>query len=131
MEPQARGVYCAAAGVVLPGGAARFNVPIRTVTVRRGRAISGVGSGITAGATGDGEWAEWEARTQFLEPAVRVGLASRPITPADPLPAVLAAHAINAPAAFLRHKTTRQDHYGQFAADTPGIFDTLLWNERG
>lgn len=200
LEAEARGVYCGAAGVVLPGGAARFNVPIRTVLVRRGRATCGIGSGITAGATRDGEWAEWETKTQFLEQAsrpfrllqtiriedgaacdldlhldrltaaaehfgfvldrgrvrgelqaalqgyagsararltvdargvVRVELASRPMVPAAALPVVLAAHAINAPAAFLRYKTTRRSHYEQFAADTPGIFDTLLWNKRG
>lgn len=62
---------------------------------------------------------------------VRVELASRPNTPARPLPVVLAAHAISAPAPFFRHKTTRRDHYEQFAADTSGTFDTLLWNERG
>lgn len=61
-----------------------------------------------------------------------VELASCPITPAGPLPVVLAAYAIHAPAAFLRHKTTRRDHCGQFAAaDTAGTFDTQLWNERG
>ena len=200
VEPQARGVYCGAAGVVLPGGAARFNVPIRTVTVRRGKATCGVGSGITADASQDGEWAEWAAKTQFLEQAsrpfrllqtirvedarpchlelhldrlaaaaahfgfaldrervqgeleaalqlstgsararvtvdvrgvVRIDLASRPNTPAGPLPVVLAAHAISAPAPFLRHKTTRRDHFEQFAADTADAFDTLMWNERG
>lgn len=200
VEPKARGVYCGAAGVVLPGGAARFNVPIRTVTVRRGKATCGIGSGITADASRDGEWAEWAAKTQFLEQAsqpfrllqtirvedgrpchldlhldrlaaaaahfgfpldrervrgelgealqrctgsararvtvdvrgiVRIDLASPPATPAGALPVVLAAHAVHAPAAFLRHKTTRREHYAQFAADGPGAFDTLLWNERG
>lgn len=66
-EPLARGVYCGAVGVVLPGGAARFNVPIRTVTVRDGRATCGIGSGITADSTPDGEWAEWTHKSLFLE----------------------------------------------------------------
>ena len=200
VEPQARGVYCGAAGVVLPGGAARFNVPIRTVTVRKGTATCGIGSGITADATPGGEWAEWAVKSQFLAQAsqpfqllqtirtdegrpcnldlhlqrlmaagahfgfpvdrarvraeleaacarstgsararvlvdvrgdVRVELAGLPDTPAGPLSVVLAGHAVRAPAAFLRHKTTRRDHFDPFTADKPGAFDTLLWNEHG
>jgi para-aminobenzoate synthetase/4-amino-4-deoxychorismate lyase len=34
LEAAPRGVYCGAIGVVRPGGAATFNVPIRTVTLR-------------------------------------------------------------------------------------------------
>jgi para-aminobenzoate synthetase / 4-amino-4-deoxychorismate lyase len=69
LEPAARGVYCGAAGVVLPGGAARFNVPIRTVVVRAGRARYGVGSGITTDSTPSGEWAEWHCKTESLRQA--------------------------------------------------------------
>ena len=32
---------------------------------------------------------------------------------------------------FVRHKTTRRDHYAAFAPSTPGVFDTVLWNEAG
>ncbi|MFC7411757.1 aminotransferase class IV [Hydrogenophaga atypica] len=31
---------------------------------------------------------------------------------------------------FFRHKTTRRAHYDAFAPTTPGVFDTLLWNEQ-
>jgi para-aminobenzoate synthetase/4-amino-4-deoxychorismate lyase len=66
-EPQPRGVYCGAVGVVRPGGDATFNVAIRTATVRNGRWRCGFGSGITAGSTADGEWAEWRQKQVFLD----------------------------------------------------------------
>ena len=66
LEPRARGVYCGAVGVVRPGGNARFNVPIRTVTLHGGEARCGVGSGITADARAEAEWAEWQHKLAFL-----------------------------------------------------------------
>lgn len=69
LEPDARGVYCGAVGVVRPGGHATFNVPIRTVTVRDGRARCGIGSGITFDAQAEGEWQEWRSKRMFLERA--------------------------------------------------------------
>jgi len=69
VEPAPRGVYCGAVGVIQPGGAARFNVPIRTVTLRDSRATCGIGSGITADATANGEWAEWAHKARFLHRA--------------------------------------------------------------
>jgi para-aminobenzoate synthetase / 4-amino-4-deoxychorismate lyase len=200
LEAAPRGVYCGAAGVVLPGGAARFNVPIRTVTVHKDRVRCGIGSGITADSTREGEWDEWANKVRFLEQAsqpfrllqtlrieagraceldlhlerleaaaahfgfpfdrarargklqaaavrtrascrarvlvdvrgdISVELAGMPHAPVDLPPVVLAAEAVSAPPAFLRHKTTRRDHLVGFAADTPAVFDTLLWNECG
>ena len=69
LEPEPRGVYCGAVGVVRPGGAATFNVAIRTVTVQRGAARCGIGSGITADATDEGEWQEWRHKRAFLDRA--------------------------------------------------------------
>jgi para-aminobenzoate synthetase/4-amino-4-deoxychorismate lyase len=69
IEPGPRGVYCGAVGVVRPGGAATFNVAIRTVTVQGGSARCGIGSGITADATAEGEWQEWRHKRAFLERA--------------------------------------------------------------
>lgn len=69
LEPGPRGVYCGAVGVVRPGGAATFNVAIRTVTVQGGVARCGIGSGITADATAEGEWQEWRHKRVFLERA--------------------------------------------------------------
>ena len=74
LEPEPRGVYCGAIGVVRPGqqaGAiqATFNVPIRTVAVQSGRLRCGIGSGITSGALPDAEWQEWRDKRKFLERA--------------------------------------------------------------
>lgn len=69
LEPAPRGVYCGAIGVVRPGGHATFNVAIRTVTLRGTAARCGIGSGITADATAEGEWREWQTKRAFLERA--------------------------------------------------------------
>jgi para-aminobenzoate synthetase/4-amino-4-deoxychorismate lyase len=73
LEPEPRGIYCGAIGVVQPGGAATFNVPIRTLTLRDDggmvRVRCGIGSGITADATADGEWAEWRHKRAFVDRA--------------------------------------------------------------
>lgn len=201
LEETPRGVYCGAVGVVEPGGAARFNVPIRTVVLRGSHAVCGIGSGITADASAEAEWAEWANKSLFLEQAsepfrllqtlrrqdgqwmnlelhldrlaaasgqfgfafhrqgvrealeaashsgalatcrgrvligpggdVQVDLSELPATPAGMLPVRLASQPVSAPQAFLRHKTTRRDHFRLFEADTPEAFDTLLWNDRG
>ena len=69
IEPGPRGVYCGAVGVVRPVGVATFYVAIRTVTVQDGSAHCGIGSGITADATAQGEWPEWHHKRSFLERA--------------------------------------------------------------
>ena len=73
LEPEPRGVYCGALGVVQPGGAATFNVPIRTLALReQGGAMQvrcGIGSGITADATAAGEWDEWRHKRAFIDRA--------------------------------------------------------------
>jgi para-aminobenzoate synthetase/4-amino-4-deoxychorismate lyase len=75
LEPEPRGVYCGALGLVRPGGlegagvTATFNVPIRTVTLRGQAARCGIGSGITSSATADGEWREWRLKQAFVERA--------------------------------------------------------------
>lgn len=67
LERDARGVYCGAIGVVRPGGAATFNVAIRTVEInQRKEVICGIGSGITIDAHFDGEWAEWGHKAAFV-----------------------------------------------------------------
>lgn len=67
LERAPRGVYCGAVGVLRPDGSATFNVPIRTVVLQDGQAQCGIGSGITADAGTDGEWAEWGGKRRFLE----------------------------------------------------------------
>ncbi len=75
LEPEPRGVYCGAIGVVQPGGAATFNVPIRTLALRDdGGTVHvrcGIGSGITADATAAGEWDEWRHKRAFVDRASR------------------------------------------------------------
>ncbi|ARF89628.1 para-aminobenzoate synthase [Burkholderia cenocepacia] len=66
LEPDPRGVYCGAVGVVRPGGAATFNVAIRTVEIDGGGEVScGIGSGITIDARFDQEWTEWANKAAF------------------------------------------------------------------
>ncbi len=73
LEPAPRGVYCGALGVVRPDGLgqfrATFNVPIRTVTLQGDAARCGIGSGITADATAEGEWREWQNKQAFVQRA--------------------------------------------------------------
>jgi len=69
LEAAPRGVYCGALGVLRPGGAATFNVPIRTVSLRGNEARCGIGSGVTSGATADGEWREWGLKQAFVQRA--------------------------------------------------------------
>ncbi|MCD2165962.1 chorismate-binding protein [Comamonas koreensis] len=73
LELEPRGWYCGALGVVRSDGAggirATFNVPIRTVALRGTQLQCGIGSGITADATADGEWREWMHKRAFLERA--------------------------------------------------------------
>lgn len=66
LEPDARGIYCGAMGLVRPGGHATFNVPIRTVTLQGQAALCGIGSGITAYASAHGEWNEWHHKQSFI-----------------------------------------------------------------
>ena len=76
LEPTPRGVYCGAVGVLQPGGAATFNVAIRTVELTpqspgHWQAACGVGSAITADSQSDAEAAEWRHKRRFLERAAR------------------------------------------------------------
>ena len=77
LEPQPRGVYCGALGIVRPGQAsgrihATFNVPIRTVVQQAGELVCGIGSGITASARAADEWMEWQYKQIFLHKAAEM-----------------------------------------------------------
>ncbi|MBB2486844.1 chorismate-binding protein [Mitsuaria sp. WAJ17] len=66
LEPEARGWYCGALGLIQPGGVATFNVPIRTVEQGPAGLQCGIGSGITLDSEPAAELAEWRAKTRFL-----------------------------------------------------------------
>jgi para-aminobenzoate synthetase/4-amino-4-deoxychorismate lyase len=71
LEQRPRGWYCGALGLLQPGGAATFNVPIRTVertaeTAPDGALRCGIGSGITLDSEPAAEIAEWRAKSRFL-----------------------------------------------------------------
>jgi para-aminobenzoate synthetase/4-amino-4-deoxychorismate lyase len=200
LEDGPRGVYCGALGVLQPGGAATFNVPIRTVVLQGGQARCGIGSGITLDAGAEAEAHEWRHKRGFLERAAQpfellqtlrlhagvfphaplhlerlqaaarhfgfvsdggaaqaalAGIAEAHATgtwrvrllcdaagrlraeafalppTAQPVRVQLAPRPVEAPPDFLRHKTTRRDHYEALAPQDPALFDTLLWNAEG
>lgn len=68
LEPQPRGVYCGAIGLIQPNRQAQFNVAIRTVVVDRQRqeAIYGVGSGVVWDSVAADEYAECRAKAKVL-----------------------------------------------------------------
>jgi para-aminobenzoate synthetase/4-amino-4-deoxychorismate lyase len=68
LESSPRGVYCGAVGLVEPGGAATFNVPIRTVVVDsfEGKAEYGTGGGVTWDSTPGGEYREALEKARLL-----------------------------------------------------------------
>jgi len=69
LEAEPRGIYCGAIGVLQPGGAATFNVGIRSVVLREDVARCGIGSGITCDASAAAEWDEWRYKQRFLQRA--------------------------------------------------------------
>jgi para-aminobenzoate synthetase component 1 len=71
LEPFARGPYCGAVGWMAPGGDCDWSVAIRTLAIEGEAVTVGVGGGIVADSTAQGEWEEalWKAR--FLNPAIR------------------------------------------------------------
>jgi para-aminobenzoate synthetase/4-amino-4-deoxychorismate lyase len=74
---------------------------------------------------------DWRVRLR-VDALGRAQAQAFPFTPGDAAVRVqLAPAPIEAPAEFLRHKTTRRDHYERFALTQPEVFDTLLWNAHG
>lgn len=68
LEPHPRGLYTGAIGLIQPGGAAVFNMPIRTVVRDRERAEASlhVGGGVTWDSTATGEYEECRLKAVFL-----------------------------------------------------------------
>ncbi len=71
LEPEPRGVYCGAAGVMSPHGPAEFNVAIRTAWVDRHArtATYGVGGGIIWDSDPTDEWEETQVKARVLQSA--------------------------------------------------------------
>ena len=66
LEPQPRGVYCGTIGLLLPNGRRIFNVAIRTIQLHQGKAIYGVGGGITWDSTWKSEYREVHQKAAVL-----------------------------------------------------------------
>ena len=66
LEGRRRRVYTGAIGYIFPCARAEFNVAIRTVSLRKGKARLGVGSGITFDSEPALEFAECLGKTLFL-----------------------------------------------------------------
>jgi para-aminobenzoate synthetase/4-amino-4-deoxychorismate lyase len=66
LERHPRGVYTGAIGHIAPSGGATFNVAIRTLVLRNGRAHMGVGGGIVADSNPVSEYRECQLKASFL-----------------------------------------------------------------
>jgi para-aminobenzoate synthetase component 1 len=71
LERSARGVYTGAMGYIGFDGNAELNLPIRTFTVSGGRAYFGVGGGVVADSSPDGEYRESLDKARGLIAALR------------------------------------------------------------
>ena len=65
-EKAARGVYCGTVGICLPDQRRIFNVAIRTIQLQAGKAIYGVGGGITWDSTWEAEYIETQQKSAVL-----------------------------------------------------------------
>ncbi len=75
LEPDPRGVYCGALGLLMPGGDFTLNLPIRTLVHRDGRFVLGIGAGIVADSQARAEYDETLLKSRFafrLEPDLRL-----------------------------------------------------------
>lgn len=70
-ESSPRGVYCGAIGHFAPDGAARFNVAIRTLTIRDGQGELGIGGGVVQDSGMEEEYAECLLKARFFTDAYR------------------------------------------------------------
>ncbi len=75
LEPEPRGIYCGALGLLLPGGDFTFNLPIRTLVHHDGRFKLGIGAGIVWDSDPLGEYEETLLKSHFalrVEPNLRL-----------------------------------------------------------
>ena len=69
LEESPRGIYCGAIGYFAPDGGARFNVAIRTLTIRGGEGELGIGGAIVHDSRCDAEYAECLLKARYYETA--------------------------------------------------------------
>jgi anthranilate/para-aminobenzoate synthase component I len=72
LEPVSRGPYCGAVGYLDPDGTIEFNVAIRTMLIRAGRADVTVGGGIVADSVPEDEYAETITKARAMLAALGV-----------------------------------------------------------
>lgn len=71
LEASPRGVYCGAIGYFAPDGAARFNVAIRTLTIRDGAGELGIGGAVVQDSASGAEYDECLLKARYYEAARR------------------------------------------------------------
>ncbi len=71
LETSPRGVYCGAIGHFAPDGSARFNVAIRTLTIRGDRGELGIGGGVVQDSRSGSEYDECLLKARYYETARR------------------------------------------------------------
>jgi para-aminobenzoate synthetase component 1 len=78
LEPSPRGLFTGAIGYFGYNGESQFNIAIRTLVIRNGRAIFHVGAGITADSVPEKEWEETLHKAAGILQAARIGKRERP-----------------------------------------------------
>jgi para-aminobenzoate synthetase/4-amino-4-deoxychorismate lyase len=71
LEASPRGLYCGAIGHFAPDGSARFNVSIRTLTIKEGRGELGIGGAVVQDSRSGSEYAECQLKARYYEAARR------------------------------------------------------------
>ncbi|HTT84158.1 MAG TPA: aminodeoxychorismate synthase component I [Rhizomicrobium sp.] len=67
LETGPRGIYCGSIGHFAPDGSASFNVAIRTIALKNGEGVLGIGGGVVQDSSANGEYAECLLKAQFFE----------------------------------------------------------------
>jgi len=78
LEPSPRGLFTGAIGYFGYNGESQFNIAIRTLVIRNGRAIFHVGAGITADSVPEKEWEETLHKAAGILQAARIGKREKP-----------------------------------------------------
>ncbi len=66
VEREKRNIYTGAIGYIKPNKDLFFNIPIRTLRIRKGRGEMGIGGGIVWDSTAQGEWEEGLLKARFF-----------------------------------------------------------------